>query len=132
METPSPVSFESQGAWCIGHTRVAELSDMNVVTQFESECLRLVADQRPRFVALNLSGVNFLVTRALSALLMLHKRQRESGGCLALCGLDANVIRVLRITRLDRVFDIYPDIRSLLAERPAGTPSVTPAPGFGP
>lgn len=130
--TPKPVAFEPQGPWCVGFCKVPALSDIAIVEQFEFDCADCLKQQKPRYLAMDMTGVNCMVTRALTTLLMLHKRQREAGNYLAVCGLDSNVMRVLRLTRLDRVFDIYPDLKTLLALRPEGHPAAAPAPGFGP
>lgn len=132
MNQPSPVEISHRGPWCVARCSTQNLSEADVLDRFESACHDLLADHKPRFLAFNLDGVQFVMTRVLSSLLMLHKRQREAGGCLALCGLDPNVARVLRLTRLDRVFDIYADLETLLTQRPDGPPRAAAAPGFGP
>ena len=59
-----------------------------------------------RRIALDFERVTFLDSGGLGALLSLV-RLLEGGGYLALCGCTAPVAEILRLTRLDRVFDFY-------------------------
>jgi anti-sigma B factor antagonist len=63
---------------------------------------------------LDLSKVVFIDSRALGACITLFKLM-EKKGALCLCGLQPNVMGVFRLTRLDRVFRIFPDQAAALA-----------------
>ena len=55
----------------------------------------------------------------LGALIRLHARAARYGGDVKLCCISGLPMQVLRMMRLDRVFEIYPDLdRARLAFRP--------------
>jgi anti-sigma B factor antagonist len=60
-------------------------------------------------VVVDLSGVNFLDSAALAALVKGMKRCREWGGDLYLSGLQQSVQIIFELTRLDKAFKIFPD-----------------------
>ncbi len=65
--------------------------------------------QGEKKVALDLSGVDFMDSSGLSALISSAKTM-QGRGRLVLCGVGTNVSRLLSITRLDRgVFEIHQD-----------------------
>lgn len=55
---------------------------------------------------LDFSKVEFVPSATLGKMLTLHKDLQAGDGRLELCGLDANLRNVLRLTRLDGVFRI--------------------------
>jgi anti-sigma B factor antagonist len=56
----------------------------------------------------NLEGVNFIDSTALSVLVRGLKHCREKNGKLHLCSLQQPVRVIFELTRLDKAFDIYP------------------------
>ena len=57
---------------------------------------------------IDLAGVNFVDSTALSTLVRILKRCRERNGNLRLCGLQQSVRVIFELTRLDKAFDIFP------------------------
>lgn len=57
----------------------------------------------------DLEGVNFIDSTALSTLVRGLKRCREKDGDLHLCSLQQPVRVIFELTRLDKAFDIFPD-----------------------
>ena len=55
----------------------------------------------------NLEGVNFIDSTALSTLVRGLKHCRENNGDLHLCCLQQPVRVIFELTRLDKAFDIY-------------------------
>ena len=58
-------------------------------------------------VALDLADVTFLDSAGVGVLVRLLHRTRSASGDLKLCGLPRRVAEMLRITRLDGVFDVH-------------------------
>ncbi len=76
-------------------------------------------------ILLNLEGVDFIDSAGLGELVRTHASVRSRGGHLKLVNPSASVHHLLRITKLDRVFDIMPDELSALSSlRQAATKSV--------
>ncbi|MBN1888951.1 MAG: STAS domain-containing protein [Thermoflexales bacterium] len=69
----------------------------------ESGVIQLVAD---------LSGVSFIDSSGLAALVSGLKAVREKGGALKLAGLNQQALTVFKLTLLDRVFEFYPDAQA--------------------
>ena len=59
---------------------------------------------------IDLSGVNFIDSTALAALVRGMKLTREAEGDLLLCALRQPVRVIFELTRLDRVFPIFADV----------------------
>jgi len=67
-----------------------------------------------RRIALDLTEVEFIDSNGLSALVS-ALRQLQSDGDLVLIGPRATVLSMFKLTRLDRVFRIFPDQAQALA-----------------
>jgi len=75
-------------------------------------------------ILLNLEGVDFIDSAGLGELVRTHASVRSRGGHLKLVNPSASVHHLLRITKLDRVFDIMPDEVSALSSLRASAKSV--------
>ena len=75
-------------------------------------------------ILLNLEGVDFIDSAGLGELVRTLASVRSRGGHLKLVNPSASVHHLLRITKLDRVFDIVPDEASALSSLRAATKSV--------
>ena len=69
-------------------------------------------------ILLNLEGVDFIDSAGLGELARTYASIRSRDGHLALVRPSANVHHLLRLTHLDRVFDIFPDEASALNSLP--------------
>lgn len=72
-----------------------------------------------RKMVLDLSGVRFVDSSALGALISVLKRM-DPLGKLAIAGVQPAVARLFSITRMDRVFAIHPGAREAVAVLSAG------------
>lgn len=61
-------------------------------------------------VVVDLSGVDFLDSTGLSALVFGLRRARERGGDLSVVCQHRQILKVLDITGLSRVLQVYPDL----------------------
>ncbi len=61
-------------------------------------------------VIVDCSKLAIISSMGLGALLMLHTRMKRVGGEVRLCGLGGAVVQVIQMTKLDRIFEIYPDV----------------------
>ncbi|MCI5146198.1 MAG: anti-sigma factor antagonist [Candidatus Electrothrix sp. AR3] len=62
-------------------------------------------------IILDLAKVTFIDSSGLGALVAVLK-QLPSDGKLLLCGVGHNVFYLLRLTRMDNIFTLYPDLDS--------------------
>lgn len=73
-------------------------------------------------IVVDLSGVTFLDSTALAALVQGMKHCRQQNGNLHLAGLQPSVKLIIELTRLDKAFGIYPDVETAVsAFAPANT-----------
>ncbi len=63
----------------------------------------------------DLSAVSFLDSSGLAALVSGLKATREAGGWIKLAGLNLQVRSIFSLTRLERVFELYPDVEAALS-----------------
>lgn len=89
--------------------------DASTVDEISGALLGLVAaGSRPRIV-LDMVDVHFVSSPALSLLLSLRRVADDAGGEVVLCALRSEVQRLLRITRLDKVFLSFDTLEAALA-----------------
>jgi anti-sigma B factor antagonist len=86
--------------------------DAAVAPQFREEFIEFSQDS-PGTIILDLSAVTFLDSSGLGALVGALKRTGPRGDLL-LTGLTPAANRAVKLTRMDRVFTIYPDTATAL------------------
>jgi anti-sigma B factor antagonist len=98
-------------------TAVLDAGDMRLTAatapRFKEEILGIVEGGSHRLI-LDLKGVNFIDSTGLGALVGILKRLGPRGD-LALCGLQRSVATMFTLTRMDRIFRIYPDVAAASA-----------------
>jgi anti-sigma B factor antagonist len=88
--------------------------DMAVADDMRTRLVGLVDRGRARLV-LDLSGVMYIDSAGLGALVAAMKHARAAGGDIKVCGLAGDVRQVLEMTRLDKVLAIHPTRRDAVA-----------------
>jgi anti-sigma B factor antagonist len=61
-------------------------------------------------LVIDLGKVGFMDSSGLATLVRYYKRARSNRGDICLASLQPPVRRVFQLTRLDRVFDLHPDV----------------------
>ena len=61
---------------------------------------------------LDFSKVRFLSSAVLGLLIRISKRVYQRDGQLRLCNISPKIYEIFKITRLTKIFDIYPDVES--------------------
>jgi anti-sigma B factor antagonist len=82
--------------------------DAVTAPQLKTRLKGLVAEGHRQLVV-DLVDVSFIDSSGLSALVSGFKAAREVGGTLKLAGLNEQTRLAFRLSRLDRVFEFYPD-----------------------
>ncbi len=82
------------------------LEDMEI-TAIEHSIMPLINDADTVKMIINFSNVKFLSSAVLGLLIRISKKIYEKQGQLRLCCIDPKILNVFKITRLDRVFEIY-------------------------
>lgn len=79
------------------------------------QMLEQALSQPPAQIVVDLTGVGFVDSTALAALVQGMKRSRQQAGDLRLCGLGQSVRIIFELTRLDQAFEIYDKPREAIA-----------------
>lgn len=82
--------------------------DIYSVAGFKSSINELL-DTGVNELIIDLKGVEYVDSSGFGALLGATKRVRPNGGKIILAGCSESVARVMKITQLDTIFDIYKD-----------------------
>lgn len=110
MDNPKPnmvVEFH-------GNVIIATLSDEKILDEAQVQSLEgsflsiIEKNDQPQLIV-DFSLVKFMTSAALGLLIRISKKIYEKNGKLRLCGIDPKIMEVFRITRLDKIFEIYPD-----------------------
>jgi anti-anti-sigma factor len=87
------------------------------------ELHRLIEDEGHTRLVVNFAGVRYLSTEVLAILAALQRKVDPVRGSIVLCGMDPLLRDMVRITHLDRIFDICgEEVEAFgIAGRPDGT-----------
>ncbi len=61
---------------------------------------------------LDFSNVQFLSSAVLGLLLRISKRIYEKNSTLRMCNINQKIYEIFKITRLNKIFDIYEDLKT--------------------
>lgn len=89
--------------------------DADTVLQFKKAAQKVVDEECWR-VVLDFSQLNFIDSMGLGALISLLRRVRTRQGDVKIAGLNPMVRSVFEITRLNRLFEIFPDCQTALTK----------------
>src|SRR5438094_8666730 len=74
-----------------------------------------VIDKKPERLVVDLSDVSYIDSAGLAALIQAMQKVEGYGGKFMLAGLQETVRSIFEISRLDQVFQIFPDADAALA-----------------
>jgi len=98
--------------------RVAGEIDVYSAPQLREAILSLIGTGVSHVIA-DLRGVDFLDSTGLGAIVGGHKRLRTNDGSLVLAASPDRIVRLFRITGLDRAFSLYPSVPEAIASEDA-------------
>ncbi|RLS34146.1 MAG: anti-sigma factor antagonist [Planctomycetota bacterium] len=91
------------------------LIDGAPLDELRAELLQLAERGRGVRLLLDFGAVEFLSSSMLDALGQLHRTLVASGGKLKVCHANQQIVEVLRITNLTRLFSVHDDTTEALA-----------------
>lgn len=77
--------------------------------------LNSMIEKKPERLVIDLSGVTYIDSAGLAALIGAMQKVEGYGGKFLLAGLQETVRSIFEISRLDQVFQIFPDADAALA-----------------
>lgn len=85
--------------------KIPEMFSVDEVARFRDEAYSKLGSTPVKF-ELDFSGCRFLDSTGLGALVSVYKKCKENGGEMELHNLSSDILRIIKITRLDHVFTI--------------------------
>ena len=89
--------------------RILEESDIQAL---QDSIMSLIEQIERVNLILDFCNVKFLSSAVLGLLIRISKKLYSDDGQLRLCNIDPKIHEIFKITRLDKVFDIHPDVES--------------------
>ena len=107
------LSAEFVNGVLVAAIRTEKVSDYesNIIS---AELKGALAKSKPRLV-LDMSAVMLLSSAGIGMLLDLLRMCQSAGGKFAMCAMDEDVLGSLRVTKMDRLFNIRPDRTAALS-----------------
>lgn len=111
--TPAPTTtFVVATEWLSSGVPVVAVTgelDLTTASTLEETLLSL-PDHSAEAVIVDLACCSFIDLRGLHVLLSARERLERSNRPLVLVGRNPNLLRLLRVTRVDSLFEIYPSL----------------------
>src|SRR5262245_61135190 len=82
------------------------------VHEAQTELMSLIAPER--LLLIDFANVDYLSSPVIGALLGAQRELKKVAGSISLCGLHAQLEELFRVLRLNKSFEIYPDLESAL------------------
>ncbi|MGH3746063.1 MAG: STAS domain-containing protein [Micromonosporaceae bacterium] len=88
--------------------------DLDLATAPELRtCLHEALTERTKIIV-DMSDLRFLDSTGLGVLVRVHKKAKAVGGVVAFTSVPGNVVKILEVTCLDRVFPVYATVEEAL------------------
>ena len=87
----------------------ASMSDVDGIAAAAWKIRDLADTEQPQMLIFDFEAVKFFSSQVLGLLLDVRKKLEESGGQVAISGINPQLHRVFKITNLDKVFQFYPN-----------------------
>ena len=79
-------------------------------SDFLLDCIQNHIEDDVRRLVLDCSKLDYISSVGLGILVRANSRMKKIGGAIALAGVQGMVAEVFRITHLDRLFNMYPNV----------------------
>jgi anti-sigma B factor antagonist len=113
--TPKRISIDSvNGVTVIGFLEPKIVAEESVEATGDELC-SLVEDEGRKKILLDLGNVQYISDAFVGKLIIVKRKLAAIKGQLKVCCMQPDLREVLRVTQLDRFFEIYSDKRSALA-----------------
>ena len=89
------------------------LDEGNIAEIGEQLSALIDKEERPRII-ISFAAVDHLSSAALGTLITLNNKVKQKGGQLRLSDINAQIYEVFQITRLNKLFHIYPAVKEAL------------------
>lgn len=104
----SITKFKKSGNVIVGTVSATNMLDALTVSDFGDEVIKVVRRFPGLYLLLNFEHVDFLSSAALTELIRIHDEVNKVQGFVRLCGISPDIQKVLKITKLDEMFQLNP------------------------
>ena len=80
-----------------------------------TESLNAMTKKKPERIVIDLSGATYIDSSGLAALILAMQRVEAYGGRFFLTGVQETMRSIFETSRLDQIFQIFPDVDAALA-----------------
>lgn len=98
--------------------------DLHVFPEITAS-LDAVIEKKPRHLVVDVSGVTYIDSAGLAALILAMQKVEAYGGRFSLAGVQTTVRSIFKMSRLDDVFEIFPDADAALTYQASGNSTRT-------
>jgi anti-sigma B factor antagonist len=92
-----------------------KILEENDIRNLQESIMPVIEQSGQINLILDFQKVQFLSSAVLGLLLRISKKVYERDGQLRLCSINRKIYEIFRITRLNKIFDIYDDLEAALA-----------------
>jgi anti-sigma B factor antagonist len=103
------ISIDFHGRVVIARLEDEKILDETQLQSLEGSLMPLIEQNPGIQLIIDFDKVKFLTSSVLGLLIRISKKVYEANGKLRLCAITPKIQEVFRITRLDKIFEIYPD-----------------------
>lgn len=87
----------------------ASILDTLLIQKIAAELYGLVDEKAKRKIILDFTTVKYMASQTLGVLLTLQKKARTLKGRVVFCSLKPDLMKVFKITGLEKMFEFYDD-----------------------
>jgi anti-sigma B factor antagonist len=109
------ITVDTKGEHTIVRFRDADILDQINIHEMGKELYAVVENSPGLKLVVDFEGVQYLSSSALGKLITLKRKVGESSGTMKMCRIKPEIMEVFRITQLDKIFDIFPDLDAAMA-----------------
>jgi anti-sigma B factor antagonist len=109
MESNPNLSVEYINGVAVAVPTDSKILDEEQIQSLEKTLMPLIEQNAGMRLLIDFSNVQFLTSSVLGLLIRFNRRILQSEGRLRLCAIDPKILEIFKITRLDKVFEIYKD-----------------------
>lgn len=92
----------------------ASMLDSRAIDATGEALYQLVDKQNRRKIIVDFSDVRFLSSQAIGVIISMHQKTKKIKGELVLCGVREEIMKVFKITSLDKLLTFLPNDKAAL------------------
>lgn len=101
------INIENENDFTIVSFTSEKILEETQIQALEHSIMPIIEQAQTPKIILDFANVRFLSSAVLGLLIRISKKVYQKNGNLRLCSIYPKIFEVFKITRLDKVFDIY-------------------------